>query len=67
MKNPHKILIENLEGRRRPFRRPQTRWAGDIKMDVNEIVLKGANWINVVQERDGWRALVNTVTNLWAP
>jgi hypothetical protein len=39
----------------------------NIKMDLKEIVLEGVDWINLVQDRDWWLALVNKVMNLWIP
>jgi hypothetical protein len=38
-----------------------------IKMDIREIRWDGMNWIDMAQDRDQWRALMNTVLNLWAP
>jgi hypothetical protein len=43
------------------------RWEDNIKMDLREIGIDGANWIRLAQDRVQWRALVNTVTNLWVP
>jgi hypothetical protein len=39
----------------------------DIKIDLTEIGWDGMDWINQAQDRDQWRALVNTVTNLRVP
>jgi hypothetical protein len=39
----------------------------DIKIDLREIRRSGMNWIDLAQDRDQWRALVNTVMNLWVP
>jgi hypothetical protein len=41
------------------------RWKDDIKMDLREIGWGGVDWIDLAQDRDQWRALVNTVMNLW--
>jgi hypothetical protein len=54
------------EGKRPPGR-PKHRWVDNIKMDLREIVCDDMDWINLTQDRDQWRALVNTVMNLWAP
>jgi hypothetical protein len=51
-----------LEGRR-PLERPRSRWDVNIKMDVRE-VRWGMDWIDLAQESDRWRALVNAVMNL---
>jgi hypothetical protein len=43
------------------------RWVGIIKMDLREIGWDGMDWIDLAQDRDQWRALVNTVMNLQVP
>jgi hypothetical protein len=40
---------------------------GDVSVDFREIGWDGVNWIYMAQDRDQWRALVNTVLNLWVP
>jgi hypothetical protein len=57
------ILVGRPEGRR-PLVRPRRRWEDNIKMDLREIGFGYVDWINVAQDRDWWRALVNTVMNL---
>jgi hypothetical protein len=52
---------------RRPLGRPWRRWEDNIKMDLREVEWGGMDWINVDQDRDRWRALVNAVMNLWVP
>jgi hypothetical protein len=49
--------------RRRPLRRSRRRWKDIIKVDIREIV-GGMDWIDLAQDRDMWRALVNAVMNL---
>jgi hypothetical protein len=39
----------------------------NIKIDLREIVMDGMDWVDLAQDRDQWRALVNTVMNLRAP
>jgi hypothetical protein len=58
--------LERLKGKR-PLGRNRRRWEDNIKMDLREIGLEGVDWINLVQGRDWWRALVNTVMNLLFP
>jgi hypothetical protein len=53
--------------RKRPLGRPRRRWADNIKIDFREIGWDGVDWIELVQDRDNWRALVNTAMNLWVP
>jgi hypothetical protein len=58
--------VGNLEGKR-PLGRPRRRWVDNVKMDLREIGRSGMDWINLAQDRDQWRALVNTVMNLRVP
>jgi hypothetical protein len=59
-------LVGKPEGKR-PLGRPRRRWENNIKMDLREIGIDGANWIQLVQDRVQWRAFVNTVMNLRNP
>jgi hypothetical protein len=51
----------------RPLGRPGRRWVDNIKMDLREIGWDDMEWIDLAQDRDQWRALVNTVMNLRVP
>jgi len=51
----------------RPFGRPRPRWEDNIKMDFEEVGCEGMDWIDLTQNRDRWRALVNAVMNLRVP
>jgi hypothetical protein len=51
---------------KRPLGRRRRRWV-DTKMDLKEIGWDGVDWIDMVQDRDKWKALVNTVLNLRVP
>jgi hypothetical protein len=62
-KNAYKILVGNPEGKR-PLGRPRRRWVDNIKMDLREIGWVGIDWIDLAQDSDQWRALVNAVMNL---
>jgi hypothetical protein len=62
-RNAYRILVRKPEGRR-PLGRPRRRWVDNIKMDLREIGWAGMNWLDLVQDRDQWTALVNTVMNL---
>jgi hypothetical protein len=55
--------VGKAEGKR-PLGRPRHRWVDNTKMDLTEIGLDGMNWIDLAQDRNQWRALVNTVMNL---
>jgi hypothetical protein len=65
-RNACRIFVGKPEGNR-PLGRPRRRWEDNIKTDVREIGWGGINWIDLVQDRDQWRALVNTVMNLRVP
>jgi hypothetical protein len=64
-RNGYSILVGKPEGKR-PLGRPRCRWE-HIKMDLREIGWGGMDWIDLAQDRDQWRALVNTVANLRVP
>jgi hypothetical protein len=59
-RNAYRVLVGNPEGKR-PLGRPRCRWVDNIKMDLREIGWDGMDWIDLVQDRDQWRALVNAV------
>jgi hypothetical protein len=52
---------------KRPGGRPRRRWEDNIKLDIREIGIDGANWIRLAQDRVRWRAFVNKVMNLRVP
>jgi hypothetical protein len=52
------------ESQKEITRRPRSRWEGNIKMDLREILWGGVDWTDPAQDRDQWKALVNTVRNL---
>jgi hypothetical protein len=60
------LLVVNLE-EKRSLRRPRSRWEDNIEMDLREIGWGNMDWIDLSQDRNQWRALVNTVMNLWVP
>jgi hypothetical protein len=59
----YRALVGKPEGRR-PLERRRRRWEDNIKMDLREVGWGGMDWINLTQDRDRWRAVVNTVMNL---
>jgi len=61
----HRVLVRKPEGKR-PLGRPRRRWEDNIKMDLGEVG-GGGDWLELAQDRDRWRTLVNTVMNFRVP
>jgi hypothetical protein len=62
----YRVLVGRPEGKR-PLGRPRRKWEDNIKMDLREIGIYGANLIQLARDRVWWRVVVNTVMNLRAP
>jgi hypothetical protein len=62
-KKVYKVLVGKPEAKRH-LGRPRRRWEDVIRMDLREIGSGSLEWIQLAQDRDRWRALVNTVMNL---
>jgi hypothetical protein len=62
----YSILVGKSEGKR-PLGRPRRRWEYNIKMVLQEVGCGGMDWIELAQNRDRWRALMNAVMNLRVP
>jgi hypothetical protein len=52
---------------KKPIGRPRRRWVNNFKMELRVIELDGLGWIDLVQDRGQWRALMNKVKNLQVP
>jgi hypothetical protein len=65
------VVIINMQKKKeegkRPLGRPRRIWEDNIKMDLQEVGGARADWMELAQDRDGWRALVSTVKNFRAP
>ena len=61
----HRVLVGKPDGNR-PLGRPRRRCEGNIKMDLRKVG-RGGDWMNLAQDRDRWRALVNMVMNFRVP
>jgi hypothetical protein len=66
IRNAYKMLIRKPEGRS-PLGRPRHRWQYNSKTGFGEIILEEVDWIRLAQDRDRWRAVVNTAMNLHLP
>jgi hypothetical protein len=64
-RNAYRLLVGKPEGKR-PLGRPRRRWV-DIRMDLGEVGWGDVDWIGLAQDRNRWRALVNSVLNLRVP
>ena len=62
-----RVLVGKTEGKRTFGRTPRFRWEDNIKMDLQEVGCGGTDKIDLAQDRDRWRALVNAVMNLRVP
>ena len=62
----YRVLVRKPE-RKRPLGRPRRRWEDNIRMDLQEVGYGDMDRIELAQDRDRWRALVNAVTNLRVP
>jgi hypothetical protein len=61
-----RILLKLPEGKR-TLGRPRRRWEDNIRMGLREIGWEGVDWMHLVQDRDQWRDVVNTMMNLRVP
>ena len=62
----YRVLVGKSEGKR-PVGRPRRRWEDNIKMDLQEVGCGVMDWIEMAQDRDRWRALVNVVMKIRVP
>jgi hypothetical protein len=60
------VLVGKSDGKR-PLGRPRFRWEDNIKMDIQKVEYRSMYWIEMVQDRERWLALVNEVMNLRVP
>jgi hypothetical protein len=59
--------LARTPGGKRPLRRLRLRWENNIKVDIREVGCGGMDWVDVTQDRDRWRALVNAEMKLRVP
>jgi hypothetical protein len=65
-RNAYRLLVGKPEGRR-SLGRPRRRWLDNIRMDLVDVGWGDVDSIGLAQDRDRWRALVNSVLNLRVP
>jgi hypothetical protein len=65
-RNAYRLLVGKPEGKS-PLGRPRHRWVDNIEMDLGEVGWGDVDWIGLAQDRNRWRALVNSVLNLRVP
>jgi hypothetical protein len=65
-RNAYRVLVGKPKGKR-PLGRPRRRWVDNIRLDLGEVGWGSVDWIGVAQDRNRWRALVNSVLNLRVP
>jgi hypothetical protein len=58
--------VGKTEGRR-PLGRPRCRWLDNIRIYLVEVLWGDVDWTGLAQDREKWKALVNSVLNLWVP
>jgi hypothetical protein len=65
-RNAYRLLVGKPEGKR-PLGRPKRKWVDNIRMDIVELGWSDVVWVCLAEDKDRWRALVNSVLNLRVP
>jgi hypothetical protein len=65
-RNAYRLLVGKPKGER-PLERPRCMWVDNIRMDLGEVLRGDVDWIGLAQDRNRWRALVNSVLELRVP
>jgi hypothetical protein len=60
-------ILTGTPTKKRPLGRPTRMWENNIRMDFKEIGISTRNWVDLAEDRDYWRALVNVALNLRVP
>ena len=63
----HTSLLTGKPAGKRSLGRPKLRWEVNIRMDLEQTGINTGNWVDLAQDRNYWRALVNAASNLWVP
>jgi hypothetical protein len=62
----YRLLVRKPE-EKRPLGTPKRKWVDNVSLDLGEVGWSDVGWIGLAQDRYRWRALVNSVLNLWVP
>jgi hypothetical protein len=62
----YRLMVGKPEGIR-PLGRPRHRWVVNIRMNLGGVGWGDVDWIGLAHNRNRWRALVNSVLNIWVP
>jgi hypothetical protein len=65
-RNTYRLLVGKPDGKT-PLGRSRCRWLDNIRIDLREVGWSDVGWIDLAQDRNRWRALVNSVLNFWVP
>jgi hypothetical protein len=65
-RNAYRLLVGKPEGKR-PLGRPRRRWVDNIRMDLVEMRWDDVDWIALAQDRNRWRAFINSVLKFRVP
>jgi hypothetical protein len=65
-RNACRLLVGKPQGKR-PIGRPRSGWVDNVRMDLEEVRWGDVDWIGLIQDRNRWRVLVNSVMNLGVP
>jgi hypothetical protein len=65
-RNAYRLSVGKSEGKS-PLGRTRRRWVDNIRMDLGEVGWGDVDWIGLAKDRNRWRAVVNSVLNLWVP
>jgi hypothetical protein len=65
-RNAYRLLVAKPEGER-PLGRPRRRWGDNSRINLVEVGWSDVDWIGPAQDRNRWRAVMNSVLNLWVP
>jgi hypothetical protein len=65
-RNAYRLFVGKPEGKR-SLGRQRRRWVDNIRMDLGEVGWGDVGWIGLAKDRNRWRALVNSILNLWVP